>query len=245
MDKIHILGSGSAAKRHREAIERLPELYTISDYGDANIIDICTPNYLHFGPAIDMLIDGKDCIVEKPICANLEDFGVLVSTVRKYGRTIHPVMQYRHTPINSYQAVWNRPPSYYEGWRGKRSTALGGVIMSHGIHLIDHAIWRHGPATVVHCETWTDTRYDCDVETGAELSLSFRDGETLDFRFEIDPDMPQDAPSNPGYDDFFLRLGDITLESVRPVMEVIDQCYATVQGNPAKHRQPHSASLRP
>jgi len=228
MKKIHILGSsGNAGRKHMEAIKQLPELYTITDYDDADIIDICTPNWLHVSHTTDALLSGKDCIVEKPFCANLGELETLQHYEMKTGRRVYPILNYRELSICDYNMTWKRSPDYYQGWRGKYDTALGGVILSHGIHMIDHAIYAHGKVSSLECETRSNPVYACEVETEAQISLTFETGRSLSIQLEVSPDKPTKAPPNPGYLDFFKNLDKAPrLSELYHLQEVLDACYA-------------------
>jgi predicted dehydrogenase len=226
--KIHILGmSGHAGQKHREAIEQLQGLYSLSSYEEADIIDICTPNYKHLPDAHHALTTGNDCIIEKPICNFTPDLLHLCDVEDHENARAYPVLQYRNTDILSYHCIWQRSPDYYAGWRGKYRTALGGVILSHGIHLIDHAICQYGRVACVECETWSDPRYACEVETKAEIQLVFSGGRSRSIHLEISPDKPTFAPANPGYLDFFRNLDKAPrLSEIYHLQEVLDACYA-------------------
>lgn len=231
--KIHVLGSsGNAGRKHLEAIKQLPELYTITDYDDADVIDICTPNFCHFDYAKDALERGKDCVVEKPFCDDLDYHKCLHRFEKCSGKRVYPILNYRGSSISLYEGTWNRPIDYYAGWRGCEKMALGGVILSHGIHLIDYAICERGPVSTVECLMSSDPRYACEVETRAEIILTFETGRSLTIHLEISPDKEQNAPANPGYIDFFKNLDKAPrLSELYHLQEVLDACYAAARSS--------------
>ena len=172
--KIHILGSGNAAKRHREAIERLPALYTIVNYSEADIV-VCagTPGQ-NVMSARRAMIHRKNVILEKPFARDCSELETLLRFERYRNVRVYPVLNYRNLMTGSpdgHSWVWNRDPSYYDGWRGKKDDAFGGVIMSHGIHFIDMALRMYGEVGAVHCVTGTSEDYHCEVETYGRSSF--------------------------------------------------------------------------
>jgi predicted dehydrogenase len=229
--KIHILGSGNAAKRHREAIERLPALYTIVNYDKADIVDCCGIPYKNKHNALVALRNGKDAILEKPFARDWNSLRNLVVAEEHYGRRVYPVLNYRWrgNPWHAQCMRWNRPASYYEGehdWRSRKETAFGGVLTSHGLHFIDRKIIDHGPVGAVFCETETDPDYICEVETFASVVLGFASGYTTRISFEITPRKETYAPPNPGWDHFFEDLDSAPrLKELYHLQAVIDACY--------------------
>ncbi len=224
--KIHILGSGHAANKHREAIERFPEVYTITGYEEADIVDICTKNYRHCALATKILIDRKDVILEKPFAREVTGLRTLLGFSKQCGKRVYPVLNYRELKVSNQALIWRRDTEYYSGWRGDICQAWGGVIMSHGIHFIDNAIYNYGLVKSVFCMTDTHPAYDVDVETEALIVLQFSTGYTRPIRLTISPKLPQNAPDNPGWDDFFADLDRAPeLSTLVHLQKVIDACY--------------------
>jgi predicted dehydrogenase len=169
--KVKILGSGNAAQKHARAFAELSELYQIVDSDDHDIVDICTPNYLHFHEVGQVIGSGWHAIVEKPICGSLDECDFLIDIERRTGKRIIPIFQYRfaghalfdHGIINR----WQRDKSYYEGWRGDWTKALGGCATSHAIHAIDLGIRLHGMPMMVSAGMNTSL----GVETYADIFM--------------------------------------------------------------------------
>ncbi len=231
--KIHILGSGNAAKRHREAIERLPALYTVVNCREADIVVCASKPYMNQFYARAAMSSGKDVILEKPFGKDIADLSDLRMLEHLCNQRIYPVLNYRNLRTGSPDGVswrWRRDPSYYEGWRGRKETAFGGVIMSHGIHFIDMALRMYGEVGVVHCMTSTSEDYHCDVETCAEVVLGFSTGRTLSMNLLISTIVPTSAPTNPGWDHFYENLDSAPrLEELYHLQQVIDACYESAR----------------
>ena len=121
-----ILGSGSIADFHAEAIkkvdgaklvgvwggngsEELAKRHGIKSYGsleeilsdeETDVVNICTPSGLHFEQAKAVLERGKHTIVEKPVCTTLSDALKLEELVGKSDTTLGVCFQKRFADVN-------------------------------------------------------------------------------------------------------------------------------------------------
>ena len=55
---------------------------------DFEMVDICTPNYVHKDPAVKALLAGKHVIVEKPIAMNAEEATEMCAAAKKAGKLL-------------------------------------------------------------------------------------------------------------------------------------------------------------
>ena len=244
MLKVQILGSGGAARKHREAFETLPNLYEIVD-AEPDIIDICTPNHLHFLQAGMAPPNGCHAIVEKPVCGSLSDCNTLAGVERGSGKRICPIFQYRFAGhaslLGTIQSRWLRHPHYWNGWRGQWDTALGGCLTSHGIHIIDLLIQKHGmPDSVVA------NIFGKIVERTADIILNWPD-RSVNLEVILGPNVEQGGfdlgNSAAGYRRQFMLLYEaltydtempVTLAQARQVIEVLTAAYySAYTGEPA------------
>lgn len=228
MRKVSILGSGNAAKKHREAFEQLSDLYIMTDYESADIIDICTPNIDHFSQAVDAVDKGKDVILEKPPCASLEQMDTLELFDELSGcGFIYPVFQYRDIPIDLGPDMvgYHRDPAYYSGWRGEYDTAFGGIIVSHMFHDISRIVHQYGHISAVDA---SDIRWNYEgVEVETRASINFYVGTKHFYRTAfISTNGNKNIIPNPGYVEYFRNLVLAPdLEETRHIMEVVTACY--------------------
>ncbi|WP_407798635.1 Gfo/Idh/MocA family protein, partial [Staphylococcus aureus] len=91
---------------------------------------------------------GKDVVCEKPLVRSLEEANALIDSVKKTGRGVFPVFQYRFGQamrqmralidaglagkafVASSEVHWNRGASYYDiPWRGTWKGECGGAIL--------------------------------------------------------------------------------------------------------------------
>ena len=162
---------------------------------DIDVIDICTPPFLHFSQIRQALLAGKNVICEKPLVASLSEIDQLAKISEEVNRHILPVYQYRYGHglqkllylkdlgilgkpyLASIEVAWRRGADYFAvPWRGKMSTHLGGCLLDQSIHMHDIAELVMGKAVAVTAQTRTlvnpvETE-DCagivmETETGA------------------------------------------------------------------------------
>ena len=71
------------------------DLATMLDRERPDIVDICTPSYLHFEQASAALRAGRHAIVEKPLAGSLAEVDRLVEIEAGSGKRVAPIFQYR------------------------------------------------------------------------------------------------------------------------------------------------------
>jgi predicted dehydrogenase len=236
--KVKILGSGGAAQKHLKAFGELPDLYELTD-GDADITDICTPPYKHFDQASDALERGH-VIVEKPVCDSLWACDELQAEEDATGNFICPIFQYRfdeHEPFGvSIETAWRRDKSYYDGWRGQWKTALGGCLMSHGIHSIDLMIQKNEMPKEISCGMTFDGPDGLETVSSVNFHSPDRFIGTI-VRHDFDTQTDCLGDSHKGYVNQFRLLHDaittgkpppVTLDEARQSIEVITAAYYAV-----------------
>lgn len=159
------------------------------DNPDIDLVDICLPPHLHFEACIAALRKGKHVVCEKPLVGSLNDVDRLGEEVRKSGKMLSPVFQYRYglatarlhalieaglagkPYVASLETHWNRAASYYDiDWRGTWSGEQGGAILGHAIHSHDLLCTFFG--NVKRLSAMTTTRVN-DIETEDCASVSF------------------------------------------------------------------------
>jgi len=190
MIKFAIIGFGHIGRRHAEHIinnketelvavcdinpdirEHLPDNH-ISFYPAVNdllaattadVICVCTPNYLHCDHTIAVLNAGKHAVVEKPMALSTEECDRMITAAGNNGKIIFAVKQNRYNPpVQTVKEVldnntlgniymiqvncfWNRGDSYYahDSWRGKLGKD-GGCLFTQFSHFIDILFYLNG-----------------------------------------------------------------------------------------------------
>ena len=151
------------AQRYQLDCEVFDDHQQILGRSDIDLIDICTPPYVHAQIAINALNSGKNVLVEKPMAASLEECDQMMSAARASGKLLSVIAQNRfRTPIANLKKVldaglagpvkhvqvdsfWWRGHCYYDlWWRGLWSKEGGGCTLNHAVHHIDMLGWMMG-----------------------------------------------------------------------------------------------------
>lgn len=167
---------------------------------DIDIVDICTPPFLHAAQMLAALSAGKEVVCEKPLAGSLADIDRLIAAEQKAPGRVLPVFQYRYGNgvqkakriidaglagkpyLATVETAWKRNAAYYATpWRGRWATELGGVLATHAIHAHDLMTCLMGPAALVQARIATRVNpietEDCAVASlvmasGALVSLA-------------------------------------------------------------------------
>lgn len=130
---------------------------------DIQLVDICTPPYVHAQIAINSLRAGKHVICEKPMAASLAECDAINQAARESGKLFSPIAQNRYRgPIAKLKTLldsgiagevkhfrvdsfWWRGHSYYDlWWRGTWEKEGGGCTLNHAVHQVDMLGWMMG-----------------------------------------------------------------------------------------------------
>jgi predicted dehydrogenase len=172
----------------------------ILDIGEVDIVDICTPPFLHVDQVLAALAAGKEVVCEKPFAGSLADIDRVVAAEREAPGRAMPVFQYRYGDgvqkvkrivdsgvagapyLATVETAWKRGADYYATrWRGRWQTELGGVLLTHAVHAHDLTTWLLGAPASVFAHTATRVNpiqtEDCAVASlvmasGALVSLA-------------------------------------------------------------------------
>lgn len=185
--KFAIIGLGNIGKRHAEHIISHPEAtlvgvcdtdisrtegYAVPAYRDidellsacdADVLCVCTPNYLHERHTVSALKAGLHVVVEKPMALSVEECDRMMAAAQEAGRQIFAVKQNRYNPpvamvrqlLDSgrlgrtlsvqVNCFWNRGDSYYaeSDWRGRKDKD-GGCLFTQFSHFVDILYYLNG-----------------------------------------------------------------------------------------------------
>lgn len=164
------------------------EYQELIDGIDAAIV--ATPNNLHAPIAIDLLARGVHVLVEKPMALNARDGEKMIAAAQESGRVLAVGMEMRFFdpsrfvkaalsesllgPIHKFDlrvgivSTWPAATDYFL----RAHQAGGGVLINHGIHVLDLLLWWLGD--------YAEVSYFDDalggVEANCELRLRLRNG---------------------------------------------------------------------
>lgn len=185
--KFAIIGLGNIGKRHAEHIQLQANaelvaicdidmsksgLFSVPFYDDidkllahcrAEVLCVCTPNFLHEEHAIAGLKAGLHVVVEKPMALSTAECDRMIAAAEKADKMIFAVKQNRYNPpvvavkklidegrlgkifMVQVNCFWNRGDSYYSqgDWRGKKSKD-GGCLFTQFSHFVDIMYYLNG-----------------------------------------------------------------------------------------------------
>jgi predicted dehydrogenase len=161
---------------------------------DVDIVDICTPPMAHLPMILAALKAGKHVICEKPLVGSLSDLAVVEAAEAASAGTVMPIFQYRWGSgfqkakqivalglagkpyVATVETHWLRGADYYAvPWRGKFATELGGVLLTHAIHIHDMLCELMGPIETLYGRTATRVNA-IEVEDCAAATLTMASG---------------------------------------------------------------------
>jgi predicted dehydrogenase len=190
----HNLGRANEVAAAHGALRIYAELDDLCRANDVDLIDLCTPPYLHFAQIQQALAAGKHVVCEKPLVGSLAHVDALIEAEARAGRRVMPIFQYRFghglqqlrhlmaagltgaAYLATVELAWRRRAEYYEvPWRGRMATELGGTLLSHASHAIDALTYVLGPARRIFAHTATRVN-PVEVEDCAAVSMELADG---------------------------------------------------------------------
>lgn len=130
---------------------------------DIDLVDVCTPPYVHASISVNCLKSGKNVVCEKPMAASLEECDAMLRARDESGKKLSIIAQNRFRqpiadlkalldsglagPVRSCQvdSFWWRGHCYYDlWWRGTWEKEGGGCTLNHAVHHIDMLCWMMG-----------------------------------------------------------------------------------------------------
>jgi len=138
------------------AVEWYAHYASLLQNDNIEVVNVCTPNYLHAPITIAALQAGKHVVCEKPMALTSTDCLAMIAAARLANKHLFVVKQNRYNPPvvavkelidngtlgNIYQLTincfWNRNAHYYEqsAWRGSKHKD-GGCLFTQCSHFID------------------------------------------------------------------------------------------------------------
>lgn len=180
--KVKLVGVSTAHKESgHKAIEQAGYEFATTDYRvllereDINIINCCTPNYLHKDILIDAVRAGKHVYCEKPLAMNLREAKEILEVIRGSQVKHQMVFQYRFVPamMRAKQLVdagflgkiFHFRASYLHSgyidplrpisWRLDKKKSGGGALFDLGSHALDTVRFLLGDFESVYATTQT------------------------------------------------------------------------------------------
>ena len=121
-----------ARKRAEEygiSCDILDDHHLLLDRRDIDLVDICTPPYVHAEISVNCLRAGMNVLCEKPMAASLEECDQVLAAARESGKLFSSIAQNRfRTPIAAFKAGKAFP---------------GGFLLVAGALLLRHVVAGH------------------------------------------------------------------------------------------------------
>jgi UDP-N-acetyl-2-amino-2-deoxyglucuronate dehydrogenase len=227
--RFSIVGFGNIGRRHAVQIRQNPdtELVAVCDinaalretvpggvafYNDlgqmleatsADVLCVCTPNFLHEPHTVLGLYAGLHTVVEKPMAISVASCERMIAAAEQSGKTIFAVKQNRYNPPvkevkklmanNELGAIymlqvncfWNRGNDYYAGsdWRGKKEKD-GGCLFTQFSHFVDILYYLNGP--VSEARGWIHNyahQHNTEVEDTGSFVMKAANEAIVNFNF--------------------------------------------------------------
>ena len=159
---------------------------------DIDLVDVCTPPYVHASISINSLRSGKNVVCEKPMAASLEECDEMLRARDESGKKLAIIAQNRfRQPISnlkklldsglagkvlcaSVTSAWWRGHCYYDlWWRGTWESEGGGPTLNHAIHHIDLLLWLMGTPTAVSAQITNAAHENAEVEDLSVAVLTY------------------------------------------------------------------------
>lgn len=162
--KINIGTGGGSLDPDKTLLFKSPD--DLIKKADVDIIDICTPTYLHAELAVKALRSGRHCLCEKPMALNSKECAKVVAAAKAGKKNYMTAQCIRFWPEYVYlrDTVKSRrlgkllsmrlqrrtePPTWgWKNWFGKIALSGGGLLDLH-VHDVDFLVYTLGkPASV-------------------------------------------------------------------------------------------------
>ena len=227
--KFAVIGYGNIGKRHVHHImanpdaelvgicdlqtekitsEELKSIPVFSDHVDmlkqvdAEVINVCTPNYLHSVHTVEALNTGRHVVCEKPMATSSAECQRMIEAAERMDKTIFVVKQNRYNePVqqvkkllneNALGAIyfvnincfWNRNEYYYNesSWRGKKCDD-GGCLFTQFSHFIDILYYLFGDIDGVQGKVKNFNHPYTEVEDSGAFVIENKQGSIINFNF--------------------------------------------------------------
>lgn len=179
------------------------ELDHMLNHIHADVLCVCTPNYLHEQHTISGLQAGLHTVVEKPMALSVQECNNMIAAAGQSGKTIFAVKQNRYNPpvqevkqlitsgrlgkvyMVQVNCFWNRGDAYYAGsaWRGKKDRD-GGCLYTQFSHFVDILFYLNGgiSSATGHMQNFAH-QHNTELEDTGSFVMTAANGAIINFNF--------------------------------------------------------------
>lgn len=169
----------------------------------ADVLCVCTPNYLHEAHTIAGLSAGLHTVVEKPMALSTAECERMIAAADACDRIIFAVKQNRYNPpvqevkklvasgrlgrvyMIQVNCFWNRGDAYYAGsdWRGNKAKD-GGCLFTQFSHFVDILYYLNGDiATAQGSVANYAHQHNTELEDTGSFVMQADNGAIINFNF--------------------------------------------------------------
>jgi UDP-N-acetyl-2-amino-2-deoxyglucuronate dehydrogenase len=178
------------------------DLSTLLQEQNIDVLNVCTPNYLHSAHTIQALNAGVHVVCEKPMAISTTECEAMNTAAAKSGKHIFVVKQNRYNPpvqevkklleqgalgkivMVQVNCFWNRNEHYYaqSDWRGKKKLD-GGCLFTQFSHFVDILFYLFGHCAPIYSVMKNELHAYTEVEDSGVCVLQTNSGALVNFNF--------------------------------------------------------------
>lgn len=195
--KLHSVCDIDINRANKCSVEYGCKVYT--DFDDVlndteiDVLHICVPHNLHKDFTVKALQANKHVVLEKPVALSRDEFSAVSEQSNKSDKKVCVMFQNRtNNCIEKIKDIsnisdtgnllgiignlnWHRDEQYYikDEWRGKYSTAGGGLLINQAIHLLDLMVYFGGKIKKIrtNIDTWHISNIEVDDTASAFIEF--------------------------------------------------------------------------
>ena len=224
--KFAVLGYGNIGKRHVHhilqhpfaeliavaSLEKKPDELNCTYYQcledllanekDIDVINVCTPNFLHAEHCIKILKQKIHAVCEKPMALSIQECNAMIAAANENKKTIFVVKQNRYNPpvqqvkklldehilgkifLVNINCFWNRNDFYYaeSDWRGKKIND-GGCLFTQFSHFVDIQYYLFGKIKTSLGKIKNFQHPNIEIEDSGSFVMENECGAIINFNF--------------------------------------------------------------
>ncbi len=223
--KFGIVGYGNIGKRHAHhiieneqaklvavaSLQSKPDALSCNYYQsleemlaneELDVLNVCTPNYLHRVHTIAGLQKGINVVCEKPMAMSSADCEQMIQVANENDKKLFVVKQNRHNPpvaevkrlleqnilgkifVVNINCFWNRNETYYaqSNWRGTLDKD-GGCLFTQFSHFVDILYYLFGDVHVISGRTQNFSHPYINTEDSGIFLLETKEGALINFNY--------------------------------------------------------------
>ncbi len=172
------------------------------DAEDMDVLNVCTPNYLHCEHTLAGLNKGVNVVCEKPMSLSAAESDKMIAAAENNNQKLFVVKQNRHNPpvaevkkllmsqslgkvyVVNINCFWNRNKNYYaqSDWRGSKDKD-GGCLYTQFSHFVDILYYLFGDVNVLSGKIKNFSHPYINTEDSGVFLLETKEGALVNFNY--------------------------------------------------------------